>query len=43
MGRLARRLDDEAAKIEVKRQFARLDPLLEQTGDARLKLSEDVH
>ena len=30
VGRLARRLDDEAAKIEVARQFARRDPLFER-------------
>ena len=43
VGRVARRLDDEAAKIEVRRQFARGDPLFDETGDARLELGEDVH
>ena len=43
VGRVARRLDDEAAKIEIARQFARGDPLLDETGDARLELGEDVH
>jgi hypothetical protein len=40
---LARRLDDEAAKIEVARQFSRRNPLFEQAGDARLEVGENVH
>ena len=43
MGRLARRLDDEAAKIEVARQFAGRDPLFEQARDARLEVRENIH
>ena len=43
MGRLARRLDDEAAKIEVARQFAGRDPLFEQARDARLEVGENIH
>ena len=40
---LARRLDDEAAEIEVARQLARRDALLEQRGNARLEIGENVH
>ena len=43
MGRLARRLDDKAAKIEIARQFSRRDPFFEQAGDARLEVGEKVH
>ena len=43
MRRFARRLDDEAAKIEVTRQFSRRDPLFEQARDARLEVGENVH
>jgi hypothetical protein len=43
MGCLARRLNDETAKIEVARQFSRRDPLLEHGGDTRLELGENVH
>ena len=43
MRRLARRLDDEAAKIEVARQVSRRDPLLQQARDARLEVGENVH
>ena len=40
---LARRLNDEASKIEVAGQFSRCDPLFEQAGDARLEVGEKVH
>ncbi len=43
MRRLARRLDDEAAEIEVARQFPGRDPLFEQPRDARLEVGENVH
>src|ERR1700684_351014 len=43
MGRLARRLDDEAAEIEVARQFSRRYPLFEQARDARLEVGENIH
>ena len=43
MGGLPRRLDDEAAKIEAARQFSAGDPFLEQPGDARLEVGENVH
>ena len=43
MGRFARRLDDEAAKIEVARQVSRRDPLFEQARDARLEVGENIH
>ncbi len=43
MGRLAWRLDDEAAEIEVARQFSRRDPLFEQARDARLEVGENIH
>ena len=43
MGRLARRLDDEAAEIELRRQFARRDPFLDEPGDAPLKIRKNVH
>ena len=43
VARLARRLDDEAAKIEVARQLSRRDPLFEQARDARLEVGENVH
>src|ERR1700728_5156013 len=43
MGRLARRLDDAAAEIEVARQFSRRNPLFEQARDARLEVGENIH
>ena len=43
MRRIARRLDDKAAKIKVARQFSRRDPLFEQACDARLEVGEKIH
>ena len=43
MGCFPRRLDDEAGKIEVARQFSRRDPLFEQARDARLEVGENIH
>src|SRR5271170_426295 len=43
MGGLPRRLNDEAAKIEAAGQFSASDPFLEQPGDARLEVGENVH
>ena len=43
MRRIARRLDDEAAEIEIGAAAARGDPLFEQTRDARLEIGENVH
>ena len=43
VGRVPRRLDSEAAKIEAARQFSDRDPFLEQPGDARLEVGENVH
>ncbi len=40
---LARRLDEEAAEVEVARQFSRRDALLDQPGDTRLEVGENVH
>ena len=42
MSRLARRLNDEAAKIEVVWQFSGRDPACEQARDARLEVGENV-
>ena len=43
VGRLPRRLDDEAAEIEAAGQCSASNPFLEQPGDARLKVGEYVH
>ena len=40
---LARRLDHEAAEVEIARQVSRRDPFLDQPGDARLEVGENVH
>jgi hypothetical protein len=43
MGGLPRRLDDKSAEVQVARQLASLGSFLDQSGDARMEIRENVH